>query len=765
MTPLPRGLPGRAVLLPVPPATPPALQRAPASPGSNPLPCWLTMTPSPFAPPVLPPRRLALLAAATAAALACAPATAQTTAAPAPAAAASEPARLPVVRASARADATQASETHEAYTSRASAAATRLDLSLRETPQSVSIVTRTQIEDFGLTSANRLLSSVTGVNVEVVETDRSYFSVRGFEVSNFQLDGIGLPFATGDQQGDIDTALYDRVEVLRGANGLLASTGNPSATVNFVRKRPTAQRQAAAALTLGSWNDVRVDADLAGPLNAGGSVRGRLVVALQDKDSYLDRYQLRKTVVGGTLEADLAEATVLSVGLSQQRNQPRSPMWGALPLAYADGTPTHYPTSANSSADWAYWNTSDTQLFAELRHALSAAWELQASLLRRELSSDGEMFYVYDDAGFLPGSGTGLNSWPSKYDHVERQWLADVHVRGSVDVAGRRHDLVLGLNSGRSDNLLQSSDDDVGLPLSEAQVLAGSFPRPAFDAGRTGYAEFENRRTALYGAVRINPADMLKLLLGANLTHATSSGTQYGLDHAYRHNQATPYLGLVLDLDAQHTLYASHARIFNPQHQTDLDGRVLDPIAGSNTELGLKGAWLQQRLNASVALFRVRQDNTPEYAGFADGQSRYRGVDATSTGIELDIAGQPAPGWQVSGGFTQLRIEDAAGADARPYVPRKTLRLSASHRLAALPLLKLGASVKWQSATTTVGATARQDAYALLDLMARYELGAQLSLTAQLHNATDRRHLNSLMWSQSFYGAPRSASVSLAWQH
>src|SRR5690606_32781951 len=112
--------------------------------------------------------------------------------------------------------------------------------------------------------------------------------VRGFEVSNFQIDGVGLPFATGDQLGDIDTALFDRVEVLRGANGLMSSTGNPSATVNFVRKRPTAGFQASGGLTLGSWQQRRVDADVAGALNASGSVRGRLVLAAENKDSYLD---------------------------------------------------------------------------------------------------------------------------------------------------------------------------------------------------------------------------------------------------------------------------------------------------------------------------------------------------------------------------------------------------------------------------------------------------------------------------------------------
>lgn len=716
-------------------------------------------------------------AAAAAAALitfALAPAArAQTGAAPAPAGAASAAsappstteATLPAVRVRAARDGATPSERTGAYTARTTSTATKLDLTPRATPQSISVITRTQIEDQGLRNANDLLSNVTGVNVERVETDRSYFSVRGFEVSNFQIDGIGLPFATGDQLGDIDTALYDRVEVLRGANGLMSSTGNPSATVNFVRKRPTAAFQAAAALTLGSWNDRRADVDLSGPLNAGGSVRARVVAAAQDKDSYLDRYALKKTVFGAVVEADLGPDTLLAFGHSQQRNRPRSPMWGALPLAYADGTPTNYARSASTSADWAYWNTDDTQTFAELSHRFGADWKLVANLTRRVIESDGEMFYVYTDATFLPGSGAGLFSWPSKYGHSERQWIADVHLAGPFTAAGRRHELVLGANGGQSDNFLHSSDDDLAQALTEQQVLDGSFPRPAFDAGQTGHADFVNRRSTLYGAARLNLTDALKLIAGANVTRVTSRGTQYAIDHNFSKTKASPYLGAVYDLDASHSLYASYAGIFNPQHQTDVSGTVLDPIEGSNAELGVKGEWLDKRLLGSLALFRVKQDNTAEYDSFVNGQSRYRSIDATSTGVELDLAGQLAPGWNVSGGYTQLRLKGADGADARPYVPRRTLRLSTSYRLPMLPSLKVGASLKWQSEITTVGATARQGAYALLDLMARYELSDQLSVGANVYNATDKTHLNSLLWQQSYYGAPRHASLDLKWTY
>ncbi|RYE97592.1 MAG: TonB-dependent siderophore receptor, partial [Oxalobacteraceae bacterium] len=147
----------------------------------------------------------------------------------------------------------------DGYTVGESSSATRLDLSLRETPQSVSVVTRRKMDDFKLNSVNDMLASTPGVTVETVETDRMYYTARGFDITNFQYDGVGVPFVFGNVTGSLDTALYDQVDVVRGANGLMSSTGNPSATVNFIRKRPGNKLAASAGVTYGAWGHKRFD--------------------------------------------------------------------------------------------------------------------------------------------------------------------------------------------------------------------------------------------------------------------------------------------------------------------------------------------------------------------------------------------------------------------------------------------------------------------------------------------------------------------------
>ncbi len=681
---------------------------------------------------------------------------------------------LPAVRIKAR-NGLAASETTDRYGAPASSTATRLALSPRETPQSVTVVTRARMDDFGLLNANDVLASTTGVSVDVVETDRTYFNARGFDISNFQIDGVGMPFTNGDQLGDIDTALYDRVEVLRGANGLLSSTGNPAATVNYVRKRPTADFQASFGLTIGSWDKQRAEGDVSGPLNESGTLRGRAIVMAQRNESFMDNYALSKNLVAGLLEATLAPRTTLTLGVSRQANRPEGTAWGGLPLNYADGSPTDYPRSTAAAPRWSHWDNTDTTGFVELAHALGNGWNAKAMASYRKLGADGRLFSI---SGALPdrATGTGTESWLSTQVTDETQALVDVSASGPFELAGRRHDAVVGINTARVHNEASyQRGAGNGTPINAPDGW-GSYPEPAWDGG-TGSADFVNRRESIYAMTRLNLADPWKLLLGLNHTRMRSEGLGFrAVPRVYKEAETVPYVGTVVDVDAHHSLYASYTRIVNPQTQVDARQSLLGPITGSNVEAGAKGEWLNGELNGSVAVFRTRQDNLAEYAGFDTdgGFSYYRRIDATSTGFELEMAGRLSPDWDLTAGYTQLRLEDAAGADARTFIPRRTARLSARYRVPALPQLKLGATLRWQSDIHRINGTqtapdgadivARQPGYAVLGLMARYDFSDRLSAHLLINNVTDRKYLASLYWDQSLHGAGRNGQLTLNWK-
>lgn len=667
----------------------------------------------------------------------------------------------------------QRTEGKDDYTIEGQTTATRIPLTLRETPQSVSIVTRQQITDFQLNDVNQLLTTVPGINVQANETDRVYYSARGFDIQTFQIDGIGVPFAFGIQTGSIDTAIYDHIEVVRGAPGLLSPTGNPSAVINFVRKRPTKDLQASASVQYGSFNSLRLDADVSTPLTKDGSVRARVVGVLSDADSYLDRYSLRRWTGYGVVEADLGPDTVLSGGYGHQDHQSHGAMWGALPLTYTDGTRIDMPRSTNVAPEWAGWNVIDRQIFGDLTHHFGHDWVARISAVRRATSEADELFYVYDNPvrgapnGIAPdpakpGQFLGIKSYPGAFRAQTRNLTMEAYATGPFTLFGREHQLMFGVNRSAQDYKQTSSYDysKVGLTLPFPDLFQGTFPQVTFPTPfSTAYASSQNtqtRRETAYGLVRFSLADPLTLMLGGNVTHARSVGFSYDVDTNYDNTRFSPFAGVTYDLNRALSVYASYTTIFNPQTAIGLDGRLLDPISGKNIEAGIKGDWFGGRLNASAAIFRVHQNNTAESVGFVDGRFLSRGVNAKSEGIELEVGGRLAEGVQVTGGYTLMRIEDQNGDAARLFVPRNTGRLNIVYSPPALPALKVGASAQYQSVIYTQTRSVRQDGYALVDLMAKYDITPRIALSANLRNLTNAKYLTALTFDGGYYGAPRS---------
>lgn len=663
------------------------------------------------------------------------------------------------------------SETRQAgYTPSPSAAGTGLALTPRETPQSVSTITRAQLDDFGLDNLNDALESTTGIGVERVETSRTYYTARGFDITNFQFDGVGVPLPYGIQNGDIDTTAYERIEVLRGANGLMSGTGNPSATINFVRKRPRAAFGGSVSATFGRWDRRRVDADVSTPLGSG-AVRARVAAAHEDGDSYLDRYALEKSAAYGVVEADLGERTRVTAGVSHQDNNVDSPLWGALPLFYSDGTQTGYDRSTSTAADWSFWDTRDTRAFAELAHDLGNGWAFTGTLTHHDKREDAEIFYVYGTP--VRETGLGLFSYPSAYAGRERFTYGDVRASGGFELGGRRHELVFGLTAADGNvREVSAYGNDIGTPLPPLEDFEGTYPKPAFDAFFDG-SDFEFRRETLYATARWSLGDNVKVITGANHARVRMDGTGYGTPKQARASRTTPFAGVVWDVARDYSLYASYGGIFAQQYQLDVGGAPLDPVEGTSGEAGIKGEWFGGRLNASAAAFRVTQDNLALALPFdpALGRTAYTGEDTRSNGVELDIAGELGGTWSLAAGYTRLDVEDDAGNDSRTYVPRSLLRASAVANVAAVPGLRVGGSVRWQDdihreALLADGSAARirQDAYAVVGLMAGYRAARGWEATLNIDNVTNEKYLASLYWEQGYYAAPRSVSLTLGYR-
>jgi outer membrane receptor for ferric coprogen and ferric-rhodotorulic acid len=660
--------------------------------------------------------------------------------------------------------------------------ATGLSLTPKETPQSVTVIGRDRIEEYSLTNVNDLLEKVPGLNVDRNETDRSTYNSRGFDVTNFQIDGIGLPMISGLQFGDTDTVLWDRVEVVRGANGMMTGVGNPSATIDYVRKRPTADFQASATALVGSWDQKRIEADVSGPLDASGTLQGRLIYAHEDRQSYLDYNKLARNVYGALLSGNVTSRLKATIGYSRQDNDSDGVLWGALPLSYSDGTQIqNYPRSASTSAPWTYWDIRDQTTFAELNYAFDSGWSAKGVATYRQFQEQAKLLYAYGYPD--PETGLGIDGMSGIYPSEYKQYLIDLYASGPLQLFGREQTLAFGFSAGRSDGREYEgfSDAFIEYPdyrtLGQQQVAEPAYPDAILQSHTS------DKLIRAYAAAHLNFTDQLKAVVGVSAAKLQGSGSSYGTDQSRDNAKASPYLGALYDLTRNLTLYASYTGIFNPQIQPDLDDRKLPPAVGYSYEGGVKSEWFDKRLYATLAGFRVKQKDLATFAGVFGpddpngpaGGSYYTGVDTTSTGFELEFAGKVTDRWTLNGGYTYYTLTDDTGGNPRPYLPNRTLKVASTYTIEQTHDVQVGGDVRWQNGTFYVdsGVTTadgnsgvvRQPTYAVLDLTASARLMEHLSAYLNVRNVADRRYLASLEWGQAFYAAPRSVTFSVAYEY
>lgn len=688
---------------------------------------------------------------------------------------------LPVVIVTGHVD-PEATEGTGSYTTGKTAAAMRLPLALKETPQAVTVITRQHMDDQQLNSVQSVLDNTAGVTSYQSDSERTSFYSRGFLINNIQYDGI--PTAVGDVVngsgiGSLDTAFYDRVEVVRGASGLLTGTGNPSAAINLVRKRPTRDFSASASLGAGSWDTHRGTADVSTPLTKDGRVRARVVGTYQDGNSYIDRYKPRRKAFYGVVEADLTPDTSISMGFDYQDSSPKGSTWGGLPLWFSDGTQADYPRSKSFGQTWSGWDTHMKTAFATIEHRFANGWNLRAVANQYRTGFDSHLIAL----GGRPDRLTGLGAYPFGAYPValasegrSHQNTLDVMASGPVELLGRSHDVVVGATSSWRDG----SERDIppfypGLVPVNIYDLGSPYPRPDFEAMASVPTQTRIKQVGVYAAARFSLADPLKLVVGGRFTTYEINENVNGAPFHYKKSgEFDPYAGLIYDINTTYSAYVSYTGIFNPQTDyRDNNGNVLTPAKGKTREIGLKGDYLEGRLNASVALFDTHLDNAAQIVAgryTPSGAQAYESVNGTtSRGVELDLQGELARGWSVYAGLAHFTAKDGKRVRLNSQLPRTTAQLFSTHQFSgSWSRLTLGGGIKWQSrfyeaantGTSTLGG--EQASYAMVSLMGRYAIAKGIDVAVNVNNLLDRKYaLQKGDFDTVGYGAPRNVMVTL----
>ncbi|MCR4538773.1 TonB-dependent receptor [Pseudomonas sp. 18.1.10] len=674
-------------------------------------------------------------------------------------------------------------ENSSSYTTGAMQTATKLPLSLRETPQSVTVITRQRMDDQGMRSLDDVVQATPGLRLAAARPANSEFFARGFPITNLMFDGLPTTY-NADWVATADLAPYDRVEVVRGATGMMQGAGNPSAAINMVRKRPTQAFQASITASAGSWDNYRSELDVSGPVNDSGTLRGRFVGAYHDKDSYQDYAGRERGVFYGVSEFDLSDSITLTVGASDQ-NDNNNINWGGLPVS-PHGSHMDFSRSKTFGYSWSHQDIDNKTLFAELDQRFDNDWRLHlgASKNWSEFKMMGAVLERNNDATYRQRVfNQGRDFDQSTYDFF---------ASGPFALLGRQHELVVGASK------RQLKTEAVGGTVFVNNIDINRFnpnglARPSVPDVYTLSEKVDQE--GLYVTTRWNLADPLKVILGARLDwyDATSIydqiNDQYytsGKTREVRH--LTRYAGVIYELDDNHSVYASYTDIFQPQTEKNGDGGGIKPITGENYEVGIKGEYFGGALNASASVFQIDQLNRA--AEVADATTctfipvgAYGCYEAAgkvrSQGVELEINGALTPNWQVGAGYTfaQAKYEkDAVAAKEGTLfdtdVPRHMFKASTTYRLQGeLNRWRIGANLYRQSSTYNKGRNVfgnfqiEQEAYALVGLMAGYQVNKHLDTQLNINNVFDKKYYQGIAsnstWSPyDVYGDPRNFTVT-----
>lgn len=653
------------------------------------------------------------------------------------------------------------------YTSEAVTVAGKEPIARRQIPNSVSVITRQQMNDQNMNTVWDALTFAPGVTVVSNDQSQGQFHARGFAL-NVMNDGMpsynGL---SGYQQ--LDLAIYDRVEVLRGPAGLFMGSGNPAGVVNLVKKRPRKEAGVGWATSLGSWDNKTAELDVTTPLNENKTLRARGVLAGRDKEFFYDRADEEKWLGYGIIEYDLTPRTLLTAAAVTQQYDGST--WSGNP-AYADGRFLDVPRSTNVYPDWAryVWDTQDYS--ASLEHRFGNKWRFKVAVSRR--NQEFHFNDTYPTTGVNPATMTATYAQRDAIYDYQRDGV-DTYLSGPVHLFGLTHNLLVGYNY---ESFSTEYVRGTGPSVANVPILNPNAALPHIAIPFTLGGESQTEQSGFYAQARIKLAEPLTVVLGGRLSdfNAKSRSAEPSVptpwaQGAKADNEFTPYGGVILDLTPEISVYGSYADIFIPQTAQTWPSGTLPPRVGEQYEVGIKGEFFGGRLHTALAYFDIRDTNRSysdaDHPGFfvALGEVQSRGIDA-------EVSGEVLPGLSIMGGYTYLTTEflkdrNNQGLPVSGWYPEHMVKLWTHYRFQhpALERWSVGAGVVAQSETANAIRNPQrvQSAYAVVNALVGYRFDDDVEATLSVNNVFDEEYYTRLGGLNTYntFGEPRNVMLAL----
>ncbi len=631
-----------------------------------------------------------------------------------------------------------------------------------ETPQSVGVVTREQMESRQITNLQQALQTVAGVSpVNFGRRGVDDLNIRGFRsTESVLIDGL---VQSAGMWTRLNPYGYERFEVLKGAASVLYGQVQPGGIVNAVSKRPRREALTEVGVEVGSFGQRTLQADLNRPLNESGKAAFRINAQVANSDDPTDFIYRRDRWIAPSLSLDLGPQTDLVVFATYNqsqwmRQQGVTPYGTVLPNRNGPVRRTLY----TGDPGFGGYDIETKSLGYALEHRFSPALTLRQNVRYETEGGTGNLV-----ANSTLQSNQRLQNRTATRQYMDDDMLAtDTSVLAKFAALGVQHQLVAGLDARTGKNWLGRRTCSIA-PMDLFNPVYGVAAR--CPTGLTIDAPERLTVAGLYVQDQIKLTPQWTVLAGLRRDWSTNTIDDRIARQKTRQKDSATTLsaGVVYEFVPGWAAYASYGESFLPVSGTSFSGAPFVPETGKQWETGLKYEAPDRSVTGSLALFDLKRRNVttadPVNATFQvqTGAQRARG-------LELEVGAELQRHWKLTGAYTytdsEVTRDNNAAIVGKPLnlTPRSTFALWATYQLPQMPQLTLGAGAR--HVTRQVGSYPFSlPAYTVVDLSVGYT-GPSYRITAGVKNVFDRAYydgaINANVVSPSL---PRNFSVGLTY--
>ncbi|KGM53141.1 TonB-dependent receptor [Lysobacter arseniciresistens ZS79] len=658
-------------------------------------------------------------------------------------------------------------ERDRGYNAQRTRTATKTDTPLRDVPQSITVVTEQLIRDQAMQGIGDVVRYVPGIGIAQGEGNRDAPIFRGnSSTADFFVDGV-----RDDLQYFRDLYNIERVEALKGANGMIFGRGGSGGVINRVTKQADWDEHREISAQVGSYGRSRSAVDIGRAINSNAAFR--VTAMYEDSDSYRDGVSVERYGINPTASFRLGERTTATVGYEHFRDDRIAdrgiPSFRGRPV---DTDASTFFGNAALSPTWARVNAFN----ALVDHSFGEG----VTLRNRTRWADQDKFYQNVYPGAVTADGTQVSI--SAYNNLtaRKNLFNQTDLTFGLNTGAISHALLVGAELSRqeTDNRrvtgyftgVSPTTTSVLVPVSNPVTNQPvTFRASTSDADNSGIA----KGAAIYVQDQVTFSPQWQAVVGVRFD-------RFDLDLRNNRNGTTltsaddlisPRAGLIYKPAEPVSIYASYSRSFLPRAgeqlaSLSLTNQALDPESFTNYEVGAK--WdLRPDLSSTIAVYRLNRSNVvvsdpvdPSRSVLVDGQY--------SKGVELGLSGRLTEAWSVMGGYayqegelTETQSSTARKGATLAQLPRHSASLWNRYDFSPQWGVGLGAIYR-SSVYTSTDNTVTLEGFTRLDGALFYKVSDQLQLQLNVENLGDKRYYASAHNNNNITpGSPRAYAIGV----